>query len=155
MSERQDSHESRISRLEAAMTKMAEQVTDGFDRLERQIEAVVKRDMDSSRTQWGTLATWAGVILSVVVLIIAPVLWLSHDTRAQLRAHEQLKGHPEALIASAELKKDVERLDGDLEQIRNDLKEQDNVLQREMRLLDEASLDPVNVRLNHLEGNGG
>lgn len=146
----EETHESRIARLETVVTNIHEDLTalnKNVSHLATETRDAIKvmsdKISESQKTPWNTLGTWAAVVISVIVLggsgFVRDLNRIDSDHYVgaeRLRTHELSLGHP-ALI---------QRVDS----VEKDLGNMDTTLQREMRLLDAkgaADLEALDIRL--------
>lgn len=144
--EQQHKVEQRLSRVEVSVENLAGSIS----HISNQVDIIGKRIVDSQKTPWATLASWAVVIIAVVSL------GMSSYIREQGRLNEGFtllaqRSHTSDIVSAM----NGQRLDGmsrevDLFDIR---------IQREMRLLDDAikeqisNLDDIIQREIHQEDN--
>lgn len=154
-----NSTEGRLSRLEATTHALADSQAKMVD----QMAAGFKELKDSSRVQWGPLISAAGVLLAIGGMFgtgLTDKLSLMHERQLESEErfyrHEHstghaglaqiVKGNGESLEKLDEvLQREMRILDGQMGALIEGL---DQRLQIEMRLL----VDPLNKRLNKLEG---
>lgn len=110
------------------------------------------------KTPWGIIISAIGVLIVLATALggaaLAP-LYLndSHQSSrhqeiiGSLRDHMSQDGHPMAMQKHAAMEKDVERLDGDVTELKDQIVNLDEVLQREMRVLDDIQV----TRLDNLD----
>ena len=152
-----NSHETRISRLEAAVATLAEgqeHTMKSLDSLTDKVERGFGKLADrNAQKPYGMMATWAGVMLAFVGLASAPFAWGVVRIYDAQQAHFASEGHP-ALVQRVEAIEDQKqellevrrveaaRLDERFEGMRGhsdrNRAQVDDTLQREMRLLDDA-----------------
>lgn len=126
-------HDARISRLEAAVATLAEgqaNTQHTLNQLSDEVRTGFTRLQDRhAQKPWGILAAWAGVIITFVGVAAAPFAWglvRVYETQA---SHLLSDGHPAMVQRVVSLE--------------NGLHDLDTTLQREMRILDERAITEV------------
>lgn len=84
-----------------------EKLDQSIDRLSDKIDEAIA----SGKTDWGILAKWTTVILTIVGLVIAPLLWQMIDNKGAIDRHSAMEGHPTALAVLEWIMDDVQDLD--------------------------------------------
>ncbi len=119
----------RLSKLEQAV----EGLESGFKHVLDELRGLRIDLTKSQRTPWGTLGTWAGVVLTAAGLIGGLVAYGLNGKIDYLlenqQAHAEIEAHPGQLRNQGENEQRIHHLEKSIEQL-------DTVLQREMRLLD-------------------
>lgn len=126
-----------VGNLVSAVRALTEESHQSREVINAALSAIRTEIGSRTRTNWSTLASWAGVIISFIgaigALAIVPLKYQVIETSRQLRSHEQLEGHPTAVEKTANLEK---RYDEIISQQAVEIRELDTRLQREMRDLD-------------------
>lgn len=135
--------ESRVTGLERDVQNLAKLVkglAEDSHALATKIDESLNAMRRDSRTNWGTLASWAAVVIAFIsaigYLAIDPIRYLAVETARDFRAHEMMEGHPTAVALMKNLEK---RYDEIITQQATQIAGLDTALQREMRDLDTQS----------------
>jgi hypothetical protein len=125
-----------------------------IDNLAGVVGQIVKSTNEASKTPWnlilGIMAIMITMITAIGGAVLAPLYLSDGFLITEISKHIELEGHPKAMVMAAEMKKDVERIDGDTIEISNNVKLLDEALQREMRVLDQVQqtkLDALDATL--------
>lgn len=135
---------SNIGRLEQSITSTNEQLRDfaartnaNIDRLTKYFEDVNKSILQSKQTNWGMIASWVGVLVLLLGLVVYQPL---QEIRTNIVSHTE-DGHPASVITKIE--HNVDKFSGIAER-----------LQHEIELLeatDQRREEKTSKRINDLE----
>lgn len=139
----------RLGKLEqenASIVTNLENLTKAVTNLAHDVQSI----KDGTRTNWGVLASWASVVVAIMVyhsnMLISPL-------KESFKDHTELEGHTQALILHAktderlkELKEATMRTESRMDKMLNtldsnlqrEMRDLDSVLQREIQLNDES-----------------
>ena len=129
------SSDSRLASLEAKYSQVSDDVQalrSDFGSFAAEMRNAIA---DIRRTPWGDMAKWASVVLTMVALVGGLVAFGMNakidDLYGQIKSHEALEAHPAALRDLGKTEIRIERVEGSVVKL-------DEILQREMRLLDQT-----------------
>jgi len=151
MANPETSIESRVASIETEIQHLSV----AFTRLSDEIGTLSKRIHSSGQTNWNVFASWTTVVLLIVgsigTLSLRPLAQDISELKSstilgvqQLIGHELLNSHPGAQIQ-------FEGLKSNFRESKQALRQQDDVLQREMRDLNAALEGKIQTRLDGLE----
>lgn len=131
--------EERVSAMESDIRALSH----NFESFSADIKAAIGRMQDHRRTSWPALASWAGVILMIVTM--AGSGYVRDQARIEKALIKLTDSHIEHMSEDGHraMMQRVSSVEEELKDIRGEIKDLDAILQREMRLLDDAVVEKI------------
>lgn len=137
-----------IKSTDRQIATLDNEVKDGNRHILDKIDKLTSTQSSFQRTNWSNIATWAGVLVVVMGLVVYQPM---QEMRAHVRDHTT-DGHPVHVIEQIKTVEETWKAQQRVNERRftevdGELDELDDMLQREMRLLD----DNIESKLNSLD----